>query len=324
MSDITISPPAEHNRYSLHPEVDAVQTPPHRRQIEYLEINLRSELPHLFVGGNIGVYWVPGAYEEPWVGPDVLVSQQTLATPPRRIYLVWEHGPVRFVGEVASDRTRRAERRKRETYYRVDLQIPEYLYIDLDRHELELWRLAEGEYQRVPEAGHPQSGSRRLHSQELNVWFAWDAQQELVRIWTADGRMLLTKEEDREQNRILAEEREAVLAEREAAREAEAQALARAREVEAEREAAREAEARALAHAREVEAERVSAHEAEEHALARARQAEAEREAAQEAAAEALARAREAEARAAELAAELERLRRLHDVGPPEGQSNEE
>jgi Uma2 family endonuclease len=269
MSDITISPPAEHNRYSLHPEVDEVETPPHRRQIEYLETNLRSELPHLFVGGNIGVYWVPGAYEEPWVGPDVLVSQDTLATPPPRVYLVWEYGPVRFVGEVASDRTRRAERRKRETHYQVDLQIPEYLYIDLDRHQLELWRLAKGEYQRVPEV------EGRLHSQELNVWFAWDAQQELVRIWTADGRMLLTKEEDREQNRILAEEREA----------------------------AREAEARARA---------------------RARQAEAEREAARAAAAEALARAQQAESRAAELTAELERLRRLHDVGPPEGHSKED
>jgi Uma2 family endonuclease len=276
MSDITLSPPAEHSRYSLHPEVDVVETPPHRRQIEYLETNLRSELSHLFVGGNIGVYWVPGAYEEPWAGPDVLVSQHTLATPPLRVYLVWEHGPVRFVGEVASDRTRRAERRKRETYYRVDLQIPEYLYIDLDRHELELWRLEEGEYQRVPEA------EGRLHSQELNLWFAWDAQQEFVRVWTADGRMLLTKEEDLEQTRALAAERDAVLAEREAAREAEARALARAREVEAEREAAREAEAQALA------------------------------------------RAREAEARAAELAAELERLRRLHDVGPPEGRLKEE
>jgi Uma2 family endonuclease len=290
MSDITISPPAEHSRYSLHPEVDVVETPPHRRQIEYLETNLRSELPHLFVGGNIGVYWVPGAYEEPWVGPDVLVSQQTLVTPPPRIYLVWEYGPVRFVGEVASDRTRRAERRKRETYYRVDLQIPEYLYIDLDRHQLELWRLEEGEYQRVPEV------EGRLHSQELNLWFAWDAQQEFVRVWTADGRMLLTKEEDLEQNRALA-------AEREAAREAEAQALARTREVEAEREAAREAEAQALA---------------------RAREAEVAREAAREAEAQALARAREAETRAAELAAELERLRRLHDAGLPEGPSKEE
>jgi Uma2 family endonuclease len=297
MSDITISPPTEHDRYSLHPEVDVVETPPHRRQIEYLETNLRSELPHLFVGGNIGVYWVPGAYEEPWVGPDVLVSQRTLPTPPPRVYLVWEYGPIRFVAEVASNRTRRAERRKREMYYRVDLQIPEYLYIDLDRHQLELWRLEESEYQRVPEM------EGRLGSQELNLWFGWDAAQEFVRIWTADGRMLLTKEEDLEQNRSLAAERDTVRAEREAARAAEAQALARAREVEAEREAARAAEARALA---------------------RAEEAEAERAAARAGAAQALASARAAEARATELAAELERLRRLRHTGPAEGPSQEE
>jgi Uma2 family endonuclease len=290
MSDITISPPTEHDRYSLHPEVDVVETPPHRRQIEYLETNLRSELPHLFVGGNIGVYWVPGAYQEPWVGPDVLVSQRLPATPPHRVYLVWEHGPIRFVAEVASDRTRRAERRKRETYYRVDLQIPEYLYIDLERHQLELWRLEGGEYARVSEV------DGRLESQQLGVRLGWDAQQEFVRIWTADGQMLLTKEEDLEQNRTLA-------AEREAAREAQARAIARAQGAEAEREAAREAEAQALA---------------------RVREAEAEREAAREAEANALARAREAEARAAELAAELEQMRRLRDTGPAERPSNEE
>jgi Uma2 family endonuclease len=318
MSDITISPSTEHDRYSLHPEVDVVETPPHRRQIEYLETNLRSELPHLFVGGNIGVYWVPGEYVEPWVGPDVLVSQRLPALPPHRVYLVWEHGPIRFVAEVASDRTRRAERRKRETYYQVDLQIPEYLHIDLERHQLELWRLAGGEYQRVPEV------EGRLESQQLGVRFGWDAQQEFVRIWTAAGQMLLTKEEDLEQNRTLAAERDTVLAEREAAREAAAQALARAREAEAAQEAARGAEARALARSREVEAEREAAREAEAQALARAREAEAEREAAREAEAQALARAREVEARAAELAAELEQMRRLRDTGPSDGHPKEQ
>jgi Uma2 family endonuclease len=318
MSDITISPPTEHDRYSLHPEVDVVETPPHRRQIEYLETNLRSELPHLFVGGNIGVYWVPGAYEEPWVGPDVLVSQGAPATPPHRVYLVWEHGPIRFVAEVASNRTRRAERRKRETYYRVDLQIPEYLYIDLDRHQLELWRLEEGEYQRVPGV------EGRLGSQELDLKFGWDNEQEFVRIWTPDGRMLLTKEEDLELNRALAAERDVILAEREAAREAEVRALARAREVEAEREAARAAEAQALAHASEAEAEREAAREAAAQALARFSEAESEREAARKAEAQALARVREAEARAAELAAELEQMRRLGDAGPAGGPSKEE
>jgi hypothetical protein len=168
----------------------------------------------------MGVYWVPGRFQEPWVGPDVLVSQRTLEKPPERIYLVWEEGPIRFVAEVASDRTRRSERRKREQRYRVDLQVPEYLYIDLDRHQLELRRLQDGQYRRVPEE------NGRLYSQELNLWFGWDAHREFVRIWTADGRMLQTKEED-------LEEKERLAAERDAARQAEERALERAYAAEA-------------------------------------------------------------------------------------------
>src|SRR5262249_35004956 len=41
-----------------------------------------------------------------------------------RVYLVWEDGPIQFVAEVASRRTRRSERTKRETHEREDVQIP--------------------------------------------------------------------------------------------------------------------------------------------------------------------------------------------------------
>jgi Uma2 family endonuclease len=244
MSDIVIAPPVDRTLFSLHEEEDVVEIPLHRRQIEYIESNLRAMQPDRFVGGNMGVYWVPGRYKKPWVGPDVLVSQRPLKDPNARVYLVWEDGPIQFVAEVASDRTRRAERPKREQQYRVDLQVPEYLYIDLDRHQLELWRLREGAYLRVSEEG------GRLHSRELGVWFGWDSSEKFVRIWTADGQMLLTKEEDWE-------EKQRVAAERDAARAAEARERARAHTVEAERDAAREqaraAEARAAELAAEIE-----------------------------------------------------------------------
>jgi Uma2 family endonuclease len=191
MSDLLIAPPADRGKFSLHPERDVTEVPQHRREIEYIESNLRVELPDRLVGGNMGVYWVPGRLREPWVGPDVLVARCQPRDPMPRVYLVWEDGPIQFVAEVASRRTRRLERTKRETHYRVDLQIPEYLYIDLDRHQLELWRLQDGEYRRVLEVG------GRLYSEELNLWFGWEDEREtFVRIWMPDGRRLLTKEEE--------------------------------------------------------------------------------------------------------------------------------
>lgn len=213
MSDTAIAPSTDLNLYSLHPEEDVVETPPHRHQVVYLETNLRVVLPDRFVGANLGVYWVQGQYQEPWVGPDVLVSQRTIAEPPGRVYLVWEHGPIDFVAEVVSERTRGAEQRKRERRYRTDLQVPEYLSIDLDRHQLVLWRLEDGQYHRMP----PENG--RLQSHHLGVAFGWDPRDDFVRIRTADGQMLQTKEED--------------LQEVEEARTAAEQALERAREAEA-------------------------------------------------------------------------------------------
>src|SRR5437763_107642 len=75
MSDLVTAPRADRRRFSLHPEREGVEVTRHRRQIEYLETNLRTQLPDRFVGGNLGVYWVPGQRREPWVGPDVLVSE---------------------------------------------------------------------------------------------------------------------------------------------------------------------------------------------------------------------------------------------------------
>jgi Uma2 family endonuclease len=249
MSDTLLAPLSDQSLYSLHPEEDVVETDPHRHQVVYLETNLRALLRDRYVGADIGVYWIPGAFEEPWVGPDVLVSQPTARREPRRVYLLWEHGPIAFVAEVASERTRAKEAEKRETRYRVDLAVPEYLYIDLDRRELQMWRLRDGTYEPVSAV------DERLRSKELGVSFGWDPEQAFVRIWTPEGEMLLTKEEDLralEEIRARAREAEAARREAEAARR-EAEAARR----EAQRRARAEAAERRAAEARiaELEAE---------------------------------------------------------------------
>jgi Uma2 family endonuclease len=190
MSEIVTPPYANRQLFSLHEEEDVTEVTPHRRQVSYFETNLRVELPDRFVGANLGVYWVPGQHEEPWAGPDVFVAARPpMRDPLPRVWLVWEDGPLQFVAEVASEKTRRLERRKREEKYQDALGVPECLYVDLDRHQLELWRLQAGKYRRVREEG------GRLYSEELGVWFGWDPGAEFVRIWTVDGRILPTPEE---------------------------------------------------------------------------------------------------------------------------------
>jgi Uma2 family endonuclease len=255
MSELVTFVPADRQRFSLHEEEDVVEVPPHRRQIVYFETNLQVELPDRFVVANMGVYWVPGQYENPWTGPDLFVAARPAKAPPR-VWLVWEDGPLQFVAEVASERTRRGERRKREGIYRDALRVPEALYVDLDRRQLELWRLREGAYRRVREEG------GRLFSQEMGVWFGWDAAESFVRIWSGDGRMLSTPEEKeqqlqeaevqaQEERRLRQEEQRLRQEEQRLRQEAEQRASeeARARQ-EAELRTAEEARARREAEAR--------------------------------------------------------------------------
>jgi Uma2 family endonuclease len=194
MSELVTPPYADRQLFSLHEEEELTEVTPHRRQVVYFETNLQIALPDRFVGANMGVYWVPGQHEEPWAGPDVFVAARPPTRDPLpRVWLVWEDGPLQFVAEIASEKTRRLERRKREETYQDALAVPECLYVDLDRHQLELWRLQTGKYRRVREEG------GRLYSEELGVWFGWDPGAKFVRIWSVDGRMLPTEQEREQQ-----------------------------------------------------------------------------------------------------------------------------
>lgn len=193
MSELAAPTSVDRRLFSLHEEEDVVEIRPHRRQVVYIETNLQIHLPDRYVAANMGVYWVPGKYREPWTGPDVFVAARPPNEPVERVWAVYEDGPLQFVAEVASDRTRRGERKKREETYREALAVPEYLYIDLDRRQLELWRLDAGEYRRV------RAVADRLHSEQLGVSFGWDPEAVFVRIWDGEGRMLPTGAERQQQ-----------------------------------------------------------------------------------------------------------------------------
>jgi Uma2 family endonuclease len=244
MSELAVPAFVDRRLFSLHEEEDVVEIRPHRRQVVYFETNLQSLLPDRYVAANMGVYWVPGQYESPWVGPDLFVAARPPREPVERVWAVWEDGPLQFVAEVASERTRRGERQKREEIYRHALAVPEYLYVDLDRRQLELWRLDAGEYRRVRATG------GRLPSGQLKVEFGWDAATEFVRVWDQDGRMMPTLEERHAE--LEAEHGLRLAAEERAATEARARAEAE-RRADEEARARREAEERAAALAAELE-----------------------------------------------------------------------
>src|SRR5207245_1389163 len=133
--------PVDREQFSLHPEEQMTERPSHRLQGIYTEQALRRILPGWYVAGNMGVYWVPGEMEYPSVGPDVLVARNAPTREDPSVYLTYEDGPLTLVVEIASPSTRNLDRHKRDTVYAIELAVPWYLWIDLPRRVLELYRL---------------------------------------------------------------------------------------------------------------------------------------------------------------------------------------
>lgn len=244
--------PADRELFSLHPEEQMTERPSHRQQADYLGFALRRLLPDWFVAKNIGIYWVPGELEFPYAGPDVLVARNRPAREDPAVYLIYEDGPVTLVAEIASPATRNMDRQKRDTTYAVELAVPWYLWIDLPRRVLELYRLVEGRYELVvPDEAGP------VWCAELRFGFAWQADRQLVRVLSADGTAMLTDQEEAARRETAEEQarREARRAEREAAARwaAEQRAEREARRAEQEAAARRAAEERAEALAAELE-----------------------------------------------------------------------
>src|SRR5205085_2485525 len=99
-----------------------------------------------------------------------------------KVWLTYEDGPLALVIEVASDTTRSGEEEKRDEIYARTLQVPEYVYADLQQGELRLGRLVGGQY----EWAEPDAAGR-LWSEQFRVGFAWDEEERFVRLVTGDG-----------------------------------------------------------------------------------------------------------------------------------------
>jgi Uma2 family endonuclease len=244
--------PEDRTLFSLHEEDDLPESLFHSSQLGYFADALAAILPDLFVARNVGVYWVPGQREHPYIGPDILVSRGRPQDEDPSCYLTYEDGPISLVIEVASEKTRANEPKNRDETYGAILAIPEYLYVDRERRALELWRLVGGVYEKqAPD------DEGRVWSRELGIGFGWQEDGRLVRVIAADGAIVPTSQEERALRRV-AEARVARERRRgtEAAQRAELEARQRAEaEARADEEARQRAEAeeRAASLAAEVE-----------------------------------------------------------------------
>ena len=163
----------------------------HSAQAGYFEFAFGQVLPGMFVARNLAVYWVPGERKHPYAGPDVLVSRFHPPDPDPTVYLTYEDGPLTLVVEIASHKTRRREKKRRDEVYAAILQVPVYVFVDIPRHILDLRELVDGKYEPVaPDA------EGRLWSQVLGIGFVWQADGRLVRVLTPDGRIVPTAQEE--------------------------------------------------------------------------------------------------------------------------------
>jgi Uma2 family endonuclease len=237
----TLAPVTDRSRFSMHPEDWVTQRDSHDELGAYLKYGMRLLLPDCFVARDLAVYWVPGQTRHPYVGPDLFVARSRPRVEDPQAWLTYEDGPLALVIEIASDKTRKKEPEKRDKIYAQTLQVPEYVYFDLQRPEHRLGWLVEGRYEWIsPDA------AGRLWSEQFGVGFLWRENERFVRLVGPDGNIVPTAHElealreEEQRQRQLAEDR-ATRAARRAAAEA-----ARA-EREAEQRSAAEQRAQELA-----------------------------------------------------------------------------
>jgi Uma2 family endonuclease len=184
------TPITDRSLFSMHPEDWVPQRGSHDDQCTYFKSALRMLLPDCYVARDQAVYWVPGQFEHPYVGPDIFVSRQQLLVENAQAWLVYEDGPLDLVIEVACDATRDKEQDKRDNVYAAQLKVPEYVYVDLHMNELRLERLVGGLYEPVaPDA------QGWLWSARFGVGFVRPAGERLARVVTRRAEIVPTAQE---------------------------------------------------------------------------------------------------------------------------------
>jgi Uma2 family endonuclease len=227
-----------------------VESTRHRDQSDLMRHLLNRILGHredVCIAGDLGLFY---QHPHPPVVPDVMVVFG-VEKRDRKAYLVWKEGKgPDWVLELLSESNAAKDREINYEIYEQRIRVPEYVWFNPDDPtELRGFRLAGDEYEEMTPDEHGRLWSKVLgHS--LGVHEGW------LRLYDADGDLVLTGDERAQQEQVAREATEAEAAQERAAREA---AEAEAAQERAAREAA-EAEAaqeRAAREAAEAEAARL-------------------------------------------------------------------
>ena len=104
--------------------------------------------PHVYISGNLLVYYVPGNTRRR-IAPDVFVVKG-MPNHPRPCYLLWEEKNPNLVIEVTSSSTRSEDMKKKFLLYQDVLKVQEYFLFDPFEEYLEpsfqAYRLRQGKY----------------------------------------------------------------------------------------------------------------------------------------------------------------------------------
>lgn len=150
--------------------------------------------------GNLTIYYSPRQLKsEQFRGPDFFVVLGT-ERKPRKSWVVWEEGGKypNVVVEILSETTADTDRGLKKQIYQEIWRTPDYFWFDPNTLEFQGFELVAGQYQALQ----PNAQSW-LWSQQLGLYLGIQAEQ--LRFFTPEGQLILTPQEQVEQEMSRAE-----------------------------------------------------------------------------------------------------------------------
>ena len=146
-----------------------------------------------FASGNLTIYYSPRQLKsEDFRGPDFFVVLGT-ERKSRKSWVVWEEDGKypNVIVEILSRSTAGTDKGLKKQIYQEIFRTPDYFWFEPDTLELAGFSLVSGQYQ--PLEPNPQG---LLWSQQLGLYLG--IYQEKLRLFTSDGQLVATPEEDAE------------------------------------------------------------------------------------------------------------------------------
>jgi Uma2 family endonuclease len=191
----------------------------HRQQIDLLIDCLNwwwRERNDFYASGNLTIYYSPEQIKSrDFRGPDFFVVLGT-ERKPRKSWVLWaENGKYpNVIVEILSDSTAAVDRGLKKQLYQDTFRTPDYFWFDPNSLEFVGFHLVDGQYQPIE-----LNLEGWLWSQQLELYLG--IHEQTLRLFTAEGQLVLTEAEYERQQKELAQQRaeqEAQRAERLAAK----------------------------------------------------------------------------------------------------------